>query len=214
MLKFQLNDQYNYTHSIQKIILYVNHINIMSNNTLIHIKNNITNKQSIYNTDVDLEFGFLKCIEWLQKTDDKSYKYTISDDLCEIFYECDVVKPGWIWNTNSTKKSIVYTLTKIPICVFTPQTQVISQSTQSTQTETNNFHSIINNLSNVNETFKQNQLIETFKQNETLNFTCKPLKLNEGYSSNICKWNAPLQAELRKKLADPNFGLKSKVKSD
>ena len=173
--------------------------------TLIHIKNNLTNKQSIYNIDADLEFGFLKCIEWLQKTDDKSYKYTISDDLCEIFYECDIVKPGWIWNTNATKKTIIYTLTKIPICVFIPQTQAISQTTQSTQTETNNLNSIINNLSNINE---------TFKQNETINFTCKPLKLNEGYSSNICKWNGPLQAELRKKLADPNFGLKSKVKSE
>ena len=189
-------------------------------NTLIHIKNNLTDKQSIFNTNVDLEFGFLKCIEWLQRTDDKSYKYTITDDLCEIFYECDIVKPGWIWNTNVTNKTIIYTLTKIPICVFIPQTQTISQTTQ---TETNNFHSIINNLSNISETFKQNEskeskeTIESIEYKETmdtLNFTCKPLKLNEGYSSNICKWNAPLQAELRKKLADPNFGLKSKLKSD
>lgn len=171
-------------------------------NTLIHIKNSLTNKQSIYNIDVDLEFGFLKCIEWLQKNDDKSYKYIISDDLCEIFYECDVVKPGWIWNTNSTKKSIVYTLTKIPICVPPVKTTQTTQSTQTTETQTTNLHSIINNLTNLNE---------TFKQNETTNFACKPLQLNQGYSSNICKWNTSLQAELRKKLSDPKFGLKSKL---
>jgi hypothetical protein len=184
-------------------------------NTLIHIKNSLTNKQSIYNIDVDLEFGFLKCIEWLQKNDNKSYRYTISDDLCEIFYDCDIVKPGWIWNTNSTKKTIMYTLTKIPICIPPPQPPQSTQSTQSTQTDTttdkstDNLHSIITNLT---QSFKQNQ------SNETINFTCKPLppplQFNQGYSSNICKWNAPLQAELRNKLSDPKFGLKSKSKSN
>ena len=85
---------------------------------LIHIKDIINNKEFIYNTQYNLDSGFLKCYESILKNDlniKENIKYAIYENYCEIFYDEEIIKRGWVWNSTNLRKNIIYILRYIPI---------------------------------------------------------------------------------------------------
>ncbi len=91
---------------------------------LIHIKDIINNKEYIYNTEYNLESGFLKCVESIKRESirkdnlkEDNILYKIYDNHCEIYYYDEIKKRGWIWNYKSLEKNIIYILTYIPLYI-------------------------------------------------------------------------------------------------
>lgn len=86
---------------------------------LIRIKDIINNKEFVYNTEYNLESGFLKCFESIIKNDNindkENVNYAIYENHCEIFYDEEIIKKGWVWNSTKQQKNIIYILTYIPI---------------------------------------------------------------------------------------------------
>ena len=103
---------------------------------LVYIKENVENKEYIYTKELNMESSFIKCYEWLscqyrQKNPNMNIdlRYKIQDDTCEIFYEEMVTEKGWVWNSNSTKRVVMYTLRKLPVLLVIPK-RVITNETQ------------------------------------------------------------------------------------
>jgi hypothetical protein len=49
------------------------------------------------------------------KVSNTSIDLTIFDDRCEIFEDTNYIKRGWVWNTNSTKRKLLFIITPLPI---------------------------------------------------------------------------------------------------
>lgn len=99
------------------------------NKELVYIKDNIENTHCIYTNEVDLEYDFSKCYDWICKQFKIRYpesvtdlRYTITDNTCIIYCEEENVKKGWIWNSVDTKKKVLYELSKIPVAVVIEST--------------------------------------------------------------------------------------------
>lgn len=116
---------------------------------LVYIKDNIENTHYIYTNELDVDYSFIKCYEWLCNHHKTKYpetvidlRYTVTDDKCEIFCEEEFIDKGWVWNSKDYKKRILYELTKIPVFVTVEKVTVAIQTTepikffQETQTET------------------------------------------------------------------------------
>lgn len=116
---------------------------------LVYIKDNIENTHYIYSNELEVEYSFIKCYEWLNNRYKSKYpdtvidlRYTITDEKCEIFCEEEFIDKGWVWNSKDYKKRILYELTKISVFVTVEKTSVAIQTIepiknfQETQTET------------------------------------------------------------------------------
>ena len=201
---------------------------------LIHIKDIINNTEFIYNTEINLQSGFLKCFEMLKQkseTENKdNLKYSIYENYCEVFYDKEVIKPGWVWNSKNIGKNIIYLLTHIPIY------NEINTETKnmSTQTNNNNFvdastNTSVPTLSDFSseivsiDTHNVNENVETpileriseitewcYKELEHVITDFNKLTLGNGYAKNpfLPNWNDALTTELKEKLSVPNYGLK------
>jgi len=119
----------------------------MSQN-LIHIKDIINNKEFIYNTDYNLEYGFLKCFESIVKKDlniKKNVKYAIYENYCEIYYDEEIVKKGWVWNSQNIEKHIIYILRYIPIYQENIKTNVDNKEVEAIVEKTDRGTTMIKN---------------------------------------------------------------------
>ncbi len=210
----------------------------MSYHNVILITNNSNNTQSIFSTETNIELGFIKCIEWLQKEyiKDTQIKYIVTDNSCEIFTEKEIVKPGWVWNTNNIKREVLYTLTLLKVecpptnikknSIQTQTDKVIkvnfSMNTEPVDSKTIGTSSInydsINyfevEIENNNSLHQDNfdPLVKDFKRLSINNFD-----LGTGYANHTFSplWNTiqtEFQNELREKLASDNLGLKTTKK--
>lgn len=197
----------------------------MSYQNLILITNCSNNTQSIFTTETNIELGFIKCIEWLQNEyiKDKQIKYIVTDNSCEIFTEKEIVKEGWVWNTNNVKKEVMYTLTLIKVeCPVIKsvkkstesQTDTVTKVNFSMNTERNTTMNMytepdINYFEIELENSKVEPLVKDFKR-----LSINELDLGTGYANHAFTplWNsiqAELQNELKEKLTLDNLGLKN-----
>lgn len=204
-----------------------------SNQKLIHIKDIINNKEFIYDTECNLESGFFKCFESIVKTEDvKEYvKYAIYDNYCEIYYEEEIIKKGWVWNSKKIQKHIIYILTYIPIYkVSKSEKKAINEV--STQTQFNslelNFEEFYNQdmfkkLYDVNHSITDTESststsASTIEEINNFNFATmfdlepiienfNNLNLGNGYAPNPF-FPRDLQNELKDKISKPNNGLR------
>lgn len=116
---------------------------------LVYIKDNIENNHYVYTNELDVDYSFIKCYEWLCNRYKTKYpesvidlRYTLTDDKCDIFCQEEIIDKGWVWNSKDYKKRTLYELTKIPVCVTVEKTSVYIQTIeptkifQETQTET------------------------------------------------------------------------------
>jgi hypothetical protein len=94
------------------------------NKELVYIKDNIENTHYIYTNEIDLEYDFSKCYDWLKDKFKTKYpeslvdlRYTITDNTCKIYCEEESLQKGWIWNSVDTKERVLYELSKIQIGV-------------------------------------------------------------------------------------------------
>lgn len=107
---------------------------------LVYIKDNIENTHYIYTNELDVDYSFIKCYEWLCDHYKTKYtesvidlRYTITDEKCDIFCEEEFVEKGWVWNSKDYKKRILYELTRIPVCVTVEKTSVYVQTIEPTR---------------------------------------------------------------------------------
>lgn len=107
---------------------------------LIYIKDFIENTHYIYTNESNVNYGFIKCYEWLKQEYRKKYpdsvvdiRYTVSDKSCEVFCEKEILEKGWVWNSSNLEKKVLYEMTFIPICVFTEK-QDVETMTQNVDT--------------------------------------------------------------------------------
>ena len=98
---------------------------------LIYIKDFIDNTHYIYTNESDVNYGFIKCYEWLKQEYIKKYpdnvvdiRYIVSDKCCEVFCEKEILEKGWVWNSTNLERKVLYEMTFIPICVFTEKKNV------------------------------------------------------------------------------------------
>jgi hypothetical protein len=202
---------------------------------LIHIKDVINNKEFIYNTEYNLESGFLKCIDSIKKREnikEDNIIYKIYENYCEIYYYEEIKKKGWIWNYKSLEKNIVYILTYIPL--YTKVEPIIEPLTNNMSTQTDNIdrseykkldsESSDNYDSDDTDSEKEYNLgIDIFDELklpllETINWCYNELEpvienfnnlnLGNGYA-NTPFFPKDLEIELKNKLSKPNYGLKS-----
>jgi len=98
---------------------------------LIYIKDFIENTHYIYTNESDVNYGFIKCYEWLKQEYRKKYpdnvvdiRYIVSEKSCEVFCETEILEKGWVWNSSNLEKKVLYEMTYIPICVFSEKKDV------------------------------------------------------------------------------------------
>jgi hypothetical protein len=101
------------------------------NKTLIYIKDNIKKTHYIYSNEIDLDYGFQKCYEWLRERYIETYpdkladiRYSLFNDRCEIFCEEEIINKGWVWNSVDSSKNVLYELTTIPVCIEAETTEI------------------------------------------------------------------------------------------
>lgn len=113
------------------------------------VKDILNNKEYIYNITTDnIKNEFIKCYEFLKNkcintngqliigennNDNEFFKYSINElfNHCEIFYDKQIIKKGWVWNSSDLEKQVIYELKLINIL---NNTNVIT-NTHSTQTD-------------------------------------------------------------------------------
>jgi hypothetical protein len=107
---------------------------------LVYIKDNIENTHYVYTNELNVNYSFIKCYEWLRSNYKTKYpeivmdlRYTIEDDKCYIFCEEEIVNKGWVWNSKECKKRTLYELTLIPVCVTLEKTSVYIQTIEATK---------------------------------------------------------------------------------
>lgn len=199
---------------------------------LIRIKDIINNKEFVYNTEYNLESGFLKCFESIIKNDNindkENVNYAIYENHCEIFYDEEIIKKGWVWNSTKQQKNIIYILTYIPIYSekeikeSNKETQIgrgiiekrdfgtqkdfnyiceDSDSDDSSDSKKSLVSTILDELTTtVNIDWSYNELEPVIRNFNNLN-------LGNGYANNPF-FPKELDMELKKKLSKPNYGLK------
>lgn len=218
---------------------------------LIHIKDIVNNKEFIYNTDYNLEYGFLKCFESIVKKDlniKKDVKYAIYENYCEIYYDEEIVNKGWVWNSKNIEKHIIYILRYIPIYEENIKINVDKEvdaivekkdcgtsmiknewkynryyyskdsededSEDSNDNESNTIleKDILDGLAPL--LYKEEPFIENinwcYSELEPIIQNFDKLNLGNGYANNPF-FPRELNIELKEKLSQPNFGLKSIV---
>lgn len=203
---------------------------------LIHIKDIINNKEFIYNTEYNLESGFLKCIESIKKKQDlkeDNIIYKIYDNYCEIYYYEEIKKKGWIWNYKSMEKNIVYILTYIPLYtkvepIIEPIIEQVNISTQTDNVDRSEYKKLDSDSGNDSDNDSDSEseynlgvdifdelklpLLETinwcYNELEPVIENFSNLKLGNGYA-NTPFFPKDLEIELKSKLSKPNYGLKS-----
>lgn len=123
-----------YKRHIAKFILSVN---IKMSNELVYIKDNIENTHYVYSNQLNEDYSFVKCYEWLRDRYQVKYpesiidlRYTIRDEKCDIFCEEEFIDRGWVWNSKDFKKRTIYELSKIPLCVTVENKSVSIQTTE------------------------------------------------------------------------------------
>jgi len=107
---------------------------------LVYIKDNIENTHYVYTNELNVNYSFIKCYEWLCSNYKTKYpetvtnlRYKIEDDKCYIFCEEEFINKGWIWNSKDCKKRTLYELTLIPVCVTVEKTSVYIQTIEPTK---------------------------------------------------------------------------------
>lgn len=213
--------------------------NIEYGQYLIHIKDIINNKEYIYNTEYNLESGFLKCVESIKRESiqkdnlkEDNILYKIYDNHCEIYYYDEIKKRGWIWNYKSLEKNIIYILTYIPLYI---KNKPIINVDIETQTEPEKETQIINRSeyeeldsdsdSNSDSESEINynlgiDILDELKIPllDTINWCYSELEpvienfsnLNLGNGyANTPFFPKDLEIELKNKLSKPNYGLKT-----
>lgn len=192
---------------------------------LIHIKDILENKEYIYNTDQTKDFK--NCINFLtNKLSDekqKTLKYNIFENHCEIYYENEVKNKGWVWSSVEIRRDIIYILSKIEI-LNSDNNKVdnSSQTKQEFQTQTENIltssnfitkNHISNCIYNHNNQNDYNKIYNYYDDNYYYDnqTQIKPLnnQLTSGYAKNpiMPMWPDNLMTELEEKFSTLNFGL-------
>lgn len=217
---------------------------------LIHIKDIINNKEFIYNTKYNLDYGFLKCFESIVKKDlniKQNVKYVIYENYCEIYYDEEITKKGWVWNSKNIEKNIIYILRYIPIyeenvnlsCdnkeveaivekkdvgtsmiknkykysrYYNEDSDSYSEDSEDNQSNTILENDILDELTPL--LYNENAFIESinwcYNELEPVIQEFTNLNLGNGYANNPF-FPKELDVELKQKLSQPNFGLKSIV---
>lgn len=213
--------------------------NTEDNRYLIHIKDIINNKEYIYNTEDNLESGFLKCVETIKDVSIKkdnlkedNILYKIYDNHCEVYYYDEIKKRGWLWNYKSLEKNIIYILTYIPLYIknervinvdIATQTETINRSEYKELGSDSDTGSDSDNSSDNDSRTNYNlgmDILDELKIPllDTINWCYTELEpvienfsnLNLGNGyANTPFFPRDLEIELKKKLSKPNYGLKS-----
>lgn len=171
----------------------------------ITIKDLSNNTEYIFNsTQIDKESiktSFENCFIILNKKHD-NLSYNITDNICNIYTENNITKKGWIWNSEETTKTILYTLGIMPIYQnfdsFNTSTQTENIKTDDIKLDDNKV--ILFNLPPENEPF-----IPKPKSNST------QIVYGTGYAPSLLfpDLRDQLTRELKFKLASPNYGLRT-----
>lgn len=233
------------------------------NKELVYIKDNIENTHYIYTNELDIDYSFSKCYEWLQTEFKRKYpesltdlRYTITDTICKIYCEEENIQKGWIWNSVDTKERVLYELSKIPVVVIVekisvetmtepnvetvsvqtitelvPMKKTVSMQTDQVTVQKSYLDQVYNNPTNIFTYFDTNIANDfsndfshwcTTELEPVINNISKLSLGNEGYAPNpftpintrnpflepIDEKEA-LRIELKQKLAQPNYGLRS-----
>jgi hypothetical protein len=138
---------------------------------LLHIKDLLLNTQFVYNTQVitDNNHGdiFTECIKHLQSKSDTHLKYTICENYCEIYQDSETINAGWIWNSKTLQKKILYLLTPIPI--YCP-TQHVDKCTNVVDVATDTVANIISSQNRDFDSVKLTRSCDTTLTEPTLAF--------------------------------------------
>lgn len=154
------------------------------------VKDILNNKEYIYNITTDnIKNEFIKCYEFLKNKcinvngkliigennndkDNEFLKYSINElfNHCEIFYDKQVIKKGWVWNSSDLEKQVIYELKQINIL---NNNNVITNN-HSTQTDDLNVQKSIR--TNTYNTYEQHncQYQSTFFS-DTMASLCKKM---------------------------------------
>jgi hypothetical protein len=199
---------------------------------LIRIKDIINNKEFVYNTEYNLESGFLKCFKSIMKNDNindkENVNYAIYENHCEIFYEEEIIKKGWVWNSTKQQKNIIYILTYIPIY----SEKEIKESNKETQVgkgivekrdygTQKDFNYICEESDSDNSSDSKKSLVSTildeltttvnidwcYNELEPVIQNFNNLNLGNGYANNPF-FPKEFDIELKKQLSKPKYGLK------